>query len=256
MKRLLFAACLLIVLGLGLFLALPPARPAPPPPVIVMQMPYSIPRQKLSLFDQYVPRRRSWAWVWRLKETVLGRSKTCQVGATVVDCSGAGESFWAKQSLPTPAFTNPSGLRIWFLPEQNLAALTRAFQRTPGAGVLYQPRIITGDGHPARLMSGGMITGQGVQLAPAGLLLDILPRMGSGRTELTTIIRVSEALTNRTPTTAMSPSPADIQVQTNFEVAAQLQVPKGTGVFLLAGPPAEASRPRIGVALSVQTSAK
>jgi len=252
MKRLVAVVCLILVLGGGVFLALRPARPVPLAPVVVMPLPYSIPPQKVSLFDRWVPRQPSWAWLWRLKETIAGRPKVCDLAATVFDFTGSGEAFLTNFSLPKPEYADATGLSIWILSEAELSALRPRLRQTPGAEVLQSARIITADGEQARLTSGNTIPIQGVSTS-VGLSVDFLPRMRPEATDITTIITLSEVVTNRPGTTAGSSPIGATCVQTNLAVAARIQVPKGSGVFLLEGPSAAANQKRIGVLLSVNS---
>ena len=140
MKRLVAIACVILLLGASLLLMLRRSEPVPVAPVIVMPLPYTIPRQKVSLFDRWVPRRASWGWLWRLKETLLGRPKVCDLTATVVDFAGSGESFLTSHPLPTPAFTDANGLRIWLLSQTELSTLNRSLRQEPGPEILYIDR--------------------------------------------------------------------------------------------------------------------
>jgi hypothetical protein len=252
MKRLVAVVCTILLLAGGIFLALRPAQPVPLAPVVVMPLPYSIPRQKVSLFDRWVPRQLSWAWLWRLKETVVGRPKVCDLTATVIDFTRSGEAFLTALPLPKPEFADTTGLSIWLFTEAELSALRPRLRQTPGAEVLHSPRLTTANGMRARLMSGNTIPIQGVP-ASVGVSVDFLPRLRPEATDITTIITLSEAITNRPGTTAGSSLTGATCVQTNFAVAARIQVPKAGGVFLLEGPSAAANQKRIGVLLSVNS---
>jgi hypothetical protein len=251
-KRLVAIACLVILIGASLFLVLRPAQPAPVAPVIVMPLPYRIPPQKVSLFERWAPRQPSWNWLWRVKETVVGRRKVCDLGATVVDFAGTGEAFLINHPLPAPAFTDAKGLRIWLLSEEEMSALGRNLRQQPGSEILYIPRIMTADGMQASLFAGGTFPIRGSQ-TPVGLAIDFLPRVRPNGTDVTTIMSLTEAITNQASTTAGSPPVGAVCVQTNFEAVARIQIPKGSGVFLLEGPPTGTNQKRIGVVLSVST---
>jgi hypothetical protein len=252
MKRLIVIVCVVILLGAGLCLLLRPARPAPLAPVIVMPLPYSIPRQKVSMFDRWVPRQASWAWVWRVKETLVGRPRICNLRATFVDCTGSGESLLTNVSLAKPQFTHASGLRIWLLSEDVLGALNRDLRQAAGTEVLASPRIITASGMQASLCVGGTFPIKGV-LTPVGLTMDFLPQVRPDATDITAVVELTEAITNQAGATATSSLTNSMSIRTNLAVAARIQLPKGTGVFLLDGPPAAADGKRVGVLLSIST---
>ena len=250
MKRLLAIASFLVLLGAILFLVLRPAQPAPVAPVVVLPLPYRIPPQKVSLFDRHVPRGTSWAWLWRVKDTIAGRRKVCDLGATIVDFASTADSFLAKYPLPTPAFTGTNGLRIWLLNEQEMSGLSRHLRQKPSPEILYIPRIITGAGMQASLFSGGTFPIGGTSTT-VGLGIDFLPLARPTGIDVTTIISLTEVITNPASTTADSPLAGTLGIQTNFEAAARLQIPDGSGAFLLEGPPGAANQKRIGVVLSV-----
>jgi hypothetical protein len=253
MKRLAAVTVLLVLLGGIVFLALRPAAPAPLAPVTVMALPYRIPPEKGSLFDVMIPRRPSWGWVWRLKETVLGRPKTCDLGATVVKFEGSGESFLASHPLPPPAFADAKGLKIWLLRPHEIDALSSALRHQSPAEILYMPRITTSDRMQASLSSGAAYAINGV-LTPVGLTMDFLSRVRRSTNDVTTVISLTEIVTNQPGASAGSAGAEAVAVQTDFEVAARLQIPNGSGAFLLQEPPAGKTSKRIGVLLSVNTS--
>jgi hypothetical protein len=253
MKRLVAVALLIILSGALLFLVVRPAQPAPVAPVIVMPLPYSIPRQKVSLFDLWVPRQRSWNWLWHMKDTIVGRPRVCDLRATVVDFSGSGESFLTNHPLPAPAFTDAKRLRIWLLSDDEMRALGRDLRQESGTEVLFMPGITTADGMQAQLSAGNTVPIMGVPTM-AGLVINFLAHVRPIATDVTTIISLTEAITNQPSTTAGSAPAGVLGVQTDFALAARLQIPKGSGVFLLQGEPAAANQKRIGVLLAVTTS--
>jgi hypothetical protein len=237
MKRLLAISCVILLLGAGLFLMLRRSEPAPVAPVMVISLPYKIPRQKVSLFDRWVPRRASWSWLWRFKETVLGRPKVCDLRATVVDFAGSGESFLTSHPLPPPAFADANGLKIWLLSQSEINSLNRDLRQVSGPEILYMPGITTADGMQAQLTSGNTIPIRGSPVT-VGLSIDLLSRLRLNGADVTTIITLTEAITNQASGAAEAPATGALDVQTDFKVASRMQVPKGFGAFLLQGPPA------------------
>ena len=227
-----------------------PARPAPLAPVIVLPLSYRIPPQKVSLFDYWVSRQAGWAWLWRLSEMFRGRPKVCDLRVTVVDFTGAGESFLAQHPLPLPAFTNAAGLRVWLLNDAELGALNRHLRQKQGPEVLCAAGIITADGRQARVTSGSTLLVGGFP-APVGLSIDLLPRVRRNTCDVTAIITLTEAITNQPGALAGSPAEGATGIQTNLAVAARMQIPMASGAFLLDGPPPAASHKRMGVLLSV-----
>ena len=250
MKRLIILSCLLIVVVVGFSLALLPSPPAPPASVIVMPLPYSIPRQRISLFDAWVPRNPSWAWLWRLKEQIQGRRKTFDLATTIIDFTSAGDSFLTNFPAAKPAFTNTNGLKIWLMGDPELTALRGGLKRVPGADVLSAGRITTADGMEAQLFSGNTISINGSP-GNVGMAINLLPHVRRDSTDLTTIITFSETITNQPGATLDSSQTSTISIQTDFAVAARIQIPKATGVFLLDTGSGAPNHKRIGVILSV-----
>lgn len=226
------------------------SEPAPVAPVIVMPLPYTIPRQKVSLFDRWVPRRASWSWLWRLKETIVGRPKICDLKATVVDFAASGESFLTSHPLPPPAFADANGLKIWLLSQSDINTLNRNLRQEPGPEILYIPRITTAYGGQAQLRAGSTFPIRGFPVT-VGLSIDFFPRLRPNSTDVTAIISLTEVITNQATRAADSTAAGTVDLQTDFKVASRIQVPKGFGAFLLQGPPSAASQKRIGVVLSV-----
>jgi len=54
-------------------------------------------------------------------------------------------------------------------------------------------------------------------------------------TDLTSILSLTKAVTNRADGVAPSPGIKPISIETNVAIAARFQIPKGSGVFLLIG---------------------
>ena len=253
MKRLLAIACLLVLSGLVLFLVLRRSEPPPAASVVVMPLPYSIPRQKVSLFDRWVPRQSAWKWLWAVKDGIVGRPSQFDLRATIVDFAGAGEAFLTNHPLPAPAYTATNGFRIWLLSADQERALAGDLRQKQGPEILSMPSISTAAGRQASLMATTrvMVRGSPTQV---GLTIDLLPRVRRDVSDITTIIYLTEAITNRTSGKVGSPASQDVSIRTKFAVAARLQVPKGSGVFLLDGEPAAPDQERIGVLFAIQTS--
>ena len=245
MKRIILFACLIFLMVMGLLLARHPAPPAPTAPVVLLPMPYSMPPQRVSLFQAWVPRGASWAWLWRLKERIQGRPNTFDVAATLVDFTGSAGSVLTNHPLASPQFSNTAGLGIWLLDNAELAALRDDVRKTSSADILSVGRIITADRMEARLMSGNTVMVDGFPTS-VGLAMDLMPHGHRDTTDLTTVLTYSEARTTEANA---------VWVQTNLAVAVRLQMKKGTGVFLLAGAPAAENHKRIGVILSVNPPA-
>ena len=260
MKRLLTLCGLAFVLLVGGFLALRPAPPAPTAPVVIMPQLYTIPPQKLSLFNAWVPQTASWAWLWRLKEQLVGRPKAITLTTTFIHFTASGTSFITNLSLPKPQFTNANGLAVWFLPDLELTRLLEGFKqhsgthlkRYPGTDIVASPRITTADGLQARLFSGTPMPINGLQ-ASVGESVDLLARVRAESTDLTVILKSTQAITNQPSAIPGSPLLCPVSIQTNLAIAARFQLPNTTGVFLVDTGSSPAEYKRTGVILTVTT---
>jgi hypothetical protein len=168
----------------------------------------------------------------------------------VVDFAGSGESFLASHPLPPPAFADANGLKIWLLSQSEINTLNRNLRQEPGPEILYMPRIITADGMQAQLTAGSTFPIRGFPV-PVGLSIDFFPRLRPNGMDMTSIISLTEVITNQVSRAAEAPATGALDIQTDFKVVCRMQVPKGLGAFLLQGPPAAANQKRIGVVLSV-----
>ena len=83
-----------------------------------------------------------------------------------------------------------------------------------------------------------------------GLTISFLPRLHRNSTDLTTIITLLAAVTNRSDATIKFAQGDVISIRTNFAEAARIQIPKGSGVFLLDAGDRDTNRKRTGVIIS------
>jgi hypothetical protein len=253
MKRLVAVSLILIVSGAILFLAM--RRPEPPPlaPVTVMPLPYRIPRQKASLFEVLVPQRPSWGWLWKLKETIAGRPKVFDLRGTIIKFEGPRASSLTDHLPPAPAFTT-NGLSIWLLNKTECDDFNRNLGNQPGfTMVMGSPAITTADGMQATVTVGATYSIKGVP-STVGLSMDFLPRARGTLNDIITIMNLTETVTNGAAAAAGSTADGEVSVQTDLDVAARLQMPSGSGAFVLQDSPAATQSRRVGVLLSVSRS--
>ena len=76
--------------------------------------------------------------------------------------------------------------------------------------------------------------------------LDCFPRIRRQSTDLFVDVTFSEATTNPAGAATLAP-PAVISIQTNLDIAARVQIPKGSGVLLLKGVPGDANQKVYGL---------
>lgn len=225
--KLILAIPLLVGVGLGLFLMV---RPEPPATVILMPLAAAIPPLELPLPDRWIP--RSWGWLWRLKYALLGELKAVTFEVKVIDFAGSSESVRANYSLGPSNFEDRNRMRVWLLGDDDVRSLRHDLKQKPGHRVRSSPKVITASGVQSSLQSVETISIDGTP-NKVGLMMTLAPRIRQKSTDLTAIITFTECVTNQpADRTKASPAPA-ISIQTNFAVAARIQIPKENTVLLL-----------------------
>ncbi len=210
-----------IVLGL-LF------RPSKPVPFTVLHQPVKRPVSLRDYFDRWIPSTKTWAWAWRVEQTVFGKRKPVNISAQVVEVP---KQLSNLVSAP-PSFAATNGLQAWLLNSDSCKQLREHFKESPVVAVLFQPRIRAADGIEARLVQASSIMLNGTNKA-VGLSFNCFARVRHDFTDLTMCLTYSEPKTNATSRAGSSADPNLVWVQTNFDLAVRLQLPKGSGFFLL-----------------------
>ncbi len=205
-------------------------RPSPPVPAVVMPLPNGIPAQKPTLLERSIP--PTWGWAWRLKDLVFGRIKPITLKAAIIDCRGLSNSVSPLLLLREPQFATTNGLQVWILSEDELDAVRRGLLQTPGNEILAQPRVLGGDGIECILYEGTTLSVDGIQRA-VGFNADFLPRLRRDSTDLFVVITHTAAVINQGTATTGLPVAQSVSIRTNVLVAARIQIPKGSGAFLL-----------------------
>ena len=219
------------------------------PALALLDQNYKIPPPKVSLFYRTVPHTPPWSWLWRLKEAITGRRQVIHLGADVIDLSNWNESWVTNLSLPKPAFTGSNGFRMWILRDIKPAALQNQLKQSDHAEAISMAGITTADGGSARMASGNPAWINQVR-TDVGFSLEVLPRIGRDFTDLTLLVQWSELVTNQP---GASPSQTgSISVRTNLAVAARIQIPNNSGIFLLDQRPPDPADKRLGIILSTE----
>lgn len=181
-------------------------RSAPVPSVILLPANTSLAPARAA-FDRWVP--MSWAWYWRVKDFVLGHSKTVVIDATFVCVPPKGEQL---SSFPQPV-KSITNLHIYFVRTNESARMCKHL--TAGRSYTASCRIATAHGIHTRLFSSS-----GQSTTPS-FSLEVLAKRGRNCTDLRTSIEATgfgDSLT---------------AAITNLAMAAQLQIPKDHAVFIL-----------------------
>ncbi len=211
--RLLFACA---VLGAIVVLSF---RTSTPPRI--QALPNGIVASRPSLIYRWIP--PTWGTFWRLKETIFGRSQIIDIKTKVWDCSGL-NSDHNFSPLGKPDFKDANGFQIWILGKTQLDNLQLRLKEAEEVKEVFAPSVRTGDKMQARVSMGSSVPIGGV-LREVGFSADFLARVHSDRTDLSAVI-AQTCLTTNDITHAIS-------LRTNFAVAARMQIPKNSRVFIL-----------------------
>jgi hypothetical protein len=195
------------------------------------------------LLYRVVPTSSAWAWFWRLKQFVTGRVKPVSLRLAVF---GFPEAFTETRDevLPgKPDLTHSNGIKIRLLNETQAKNLDYKLQNEFGSE--NRMGVETGDGMEAVVSSITATSLPGGQ-AHTGITVDLLPRIHANLLELTAVGVQTEL--------ALPPTSSSGQIQTNFSVAARMQMSSGGAVFILDAP--RVNGRRMGVLISARSPAR
>jgi len=194
--------------------------------------------------NRWIPATRNWAWAWRVEETVFGQRKPVNVYAEVVSLADSSAATLSSLALGPASFSHTNGLEVWLLGADQLKALREHLKQTPGSDSHLRPRMSTADGIESRLFQGQLIA-LGGSTNQVGFALGCCARVHPDYTDLTACITLSKVVTNEA--TAPGRSSPLISIQTNFDTALRLQIPRGSGFFLFDQSARDSSRKPVGV---------
>jgi hypothetical protein len=217
-------------------------------PFIVLNQPYRTPVFLRDQIGRWVPASPSWSWAWRLEQAVFGQRKPLRLNFAIVRLASSPGSAVPDFDLGAPAFSATNGLRTWLLDKEALKALQERFRSTPGANVLSRPRFSTADGIDTRMFAGETIPINGSS-NQVGLSIGCYGQVRPHTTDLIASITFSELVTNEAKEAGGSAQLGVVSIRTNMDAAFRLQIPKGKGMYVLDGRPADDRHSRIGVIL-------
>jgi hypothetical protein len=227
-RRKLVLLLVLLMFLAGVVLVL---RPSPPPRFAVMAVPEGFPKTRRTLGDRclgLVP-----IWVWRLKQAIVGPTTSIGIKGTIIECRGPADAALSEVARTGVVLVETNGLRAWLLDDADLNII---LSRLESSQVVSSPSVVTSDGVTAVLSVSQTVPIEGTAMA-VGVILSVLPRVRRDSTDLTTVIVLTEAITNQTGAVVAPNERAttntNISVQTNLAAAARIQIPDGSGVFLL-----------------------
>jgi hypothetical protein len=179
---------------------------APVPGVILLPANTSVTNTPGSVVDRWVP--VSWAWYWKTKEFVLGRSKTVLIETGFVSGARPLALTAEKTSLPPPVMSI-TNLQIYFVHTNESAKLFKY-----GSDSSWF-RVSVNQGMCAKMVSAGGRRGR------PSFSVGVLAKRRGDCTDLTTSIEATGF--GSSLSTAI----------TNLAMAARLQIPKGHALFIL-----------------------
>jgi hypothetical protein len=220
-------------------------RPESRGPAVTV-LPNGIPAQRPSLFERLVP--FSWGWLWRLKDSIFKR-ETILLETVGIDAKGLSKEMLAELSLGSPVFTDTNGLKVWIVNDLKLNEVLNKLVQPGRAPILFRPRIQTADGMHAQLYTG--MSGR----VPSGVSVGALPRIRRDFTDLSTTMMVTEAVTNPLTATQQLKATNIVSQRTNFAFSAGIQLPRGTGAFVLAAENENKNEQRLCIIITAQVPA-
>ena len=155
------------------------------------------------------------AWL----KNMLGFKKEILLSASIVEFKSP--LIFSGLLMPPPEYSDTNGLQVWILKQSQLQSMRETMRESPAAQFISNPRIQTVNG-----IEGAVFVGQTVLVKGApqevGVGLRCLPRIRDGAIDLTSTLTFTEAQgTNLT------------SIKTNAAVRSQIQIPAGSGLFLL-----------------------
>lgn len=233
-----------VVLWIGFLL-----QPSTPPPFATLQQPFSRPLPLRDRLVSWIPGANASALVWHLENLVFGKRKPVNINGEIVAVPAwEGPELISSLGLRTLLCSDPAGLQTWLLASGDIEAVRQRFKKTPGVEFLSRPRISTADGVEASLFCGASIPLKGV-LNHIGLKMNCFGRLRGHSTDLYTLITYSEAVTNRAVVAVGAQPTNSLCIQTNLDIAARVQIPKGSGVLFIKSSPNHPSQRTFGVLL-------
>ena len=213
----------------------------PNPPEVVL-LPSNATIQSNPLPDRWIP--RTWGWMWRLRDSIMGRRTMVDFQAQLFRFSDAEDL----KHLPAPALAT-NGLKVWNLNVAQFQAASASLNASEEKkAASHRSRVNTGDGNVATIFSGNSVPLVGGGFTDVGFQLQILPRTHKRKTDVTFNVRSTEMVASPPSSDAGATSPFP-SIRTNLLQAARVQVPIGNGLLLMQVPSAD--HPGVVLLLSV-----
>ena len=212
------------------------------PPVMLFPASYQFPSPPVSLFARWVPPTPAWAWLWHLKEAVLGKIKPVEIDTDIITLSPTLQPSLGAATFDGPGSLAASRVRVWQLETAGLNALRQQLKTNSAMVFRNSPRIITGDGITASLFAGQTVVLKGVT-NETGVRVTYGTHTQPELIDLTASLSLVEPFTNEIQVTGF---------QTNLDLKARFQVTNGIGIFLIQSFPDQTNRDPVGILLSIK----
>ena len=147
-RRGVWVALLAVVAGMALVFVLRPEQAR----VERLAVPEGWPRQKVTFMNSLV--RRIPMWVWRARDWVRGPRRGVMIQTRFATLERWSEVETGLLGLRAPALADTNGLRVWFIPSNQVTEVRLALFRGARATMFSSPRVQTADGMPSMIMSG------------------------------------------------------------------------------------------------------
>ena len=226
-------------------------QPAPPPRILILPRSYAPPPSHIPLFARLVPTTKSFAWLWHLKEAVCGKVRPIGIDVQIITLPSLARTYLPQPTVETTASSDSPDLKVWVMPQEDLAVLRQRLKQTSEVEFVNSARLLTGDRIDASLYVGDTIVLNGAT-NDVGLRLTCLPRLHGDVADLTVLVWYVRASTNLAPSDLLQAPSNSIALQTNLEVKARFQLPKGKSIFVLQSPPDPSLGNMTGVMLSTK----
>ncbi len=197
-------------------------------------------------FTRWIPATPGWAWAWRLEQTVFGKRKPVNIFAQVIEFAEPASLSLSDLVESPPSFPETNGVAVWMLNTERCKRLGERLKQSPGTTVVCQPRISTADGIDSKVFQGTSMTLNGTS-RPVGLTLACFARVHRDVTDLIACFNYSQAELSPADSLNTASYSKGVSVVTNLDVAMRLQVPRGSGFFLLESRSVNRGQKRVGV---------
>jgi hypothetical protein len=190
-----------------------------------------------------------------MEEVVFGKRKHVNLYADFVSLSDSSRATFSSLSLGPPSVSDTNGLQVWLLGADQLKALREHFKLTSPT---YSFSGVNGNGGSVMDMrtfppnTARMTTIDGIEgvfhaetvssIGRSGLALGCFAQPRRDSTDLIAWITLTELIGNKAGNALGKSS-----IQTNLCASVRLQVPKGSGFFLVDRTSGDSGRKPIGV---------